>query len=251
MTDRSAPRPLLLLQAAAVVAVWLLAGDARAQTLQDEPGRSLDSAVLSGGGAAPASGSINVNAVAGVGNQQANAVVMSIGRSAAAAGLVIQNIDPPAPKPAEAADGLEPDGGQTASPAGGEDIPTDVAALEGDDVLPRDRVAGIEGGAFAGASGVIAVNVAAGADNQQANVAAIAIGIRGPAAADALLSQTRAAPEPEGAQDESTPRGDIATDLGDGAFAGASGLVQLSLLGGERNSSANTFALSVVGRGGE
>ncbi|MGH7485620.1 MAG: hypothetical protein ACREMY_08470, partial [bacterium] len=59
-----------------------------------------------------------------------------------------------------------------------------------------------------------------------------------------VLSQTRASQEPAGYQDDP----DLAknADIGPQAFAGSSGLVQVNLTAGERNSSANLFALSIT-----
>jgi hypothetical protein len=92
---------------------------------------------------------------------------------------------------------------------------------------------------------MIAVNLAAGSDNQQANLAIVAIGLEGRAATDAMLSQTRASSEP-GGDLKVAAVGNYATDISPGAFAGSSGLVQVSLVGGERNTSANVFALTVA-----
>lgn len=158
----------------------------------------------------PTSGVANVNSAAGNNNQQVNLGVVATGDNASAIGAATQHLD---------------------GPQGGGN-PAAVA---------------VSSGAFAGSSGWIAVNGAAGSENQQANVALIAFGIEGRAVADAMLSQTRASQEPAG-----SPAGDLATPernvaIGPDAFESSSGLVQLSLIGGDRNSSANVFALSVSG----
>ncbi|MCL6729965.1 hypothetical protein [Sphingomonas hankyongi] len=106
--------------------------------------------------------------------------------------------------------------------------------------------AGIGPNSFAGSSGWIAVNGVAGSGNQQANIAAIAFGMKGVALADAALSQTRAPNGPAGGSEKPGAVAERSTAIGEGAFANSSGLVQVSLIGGDRNSSANTFALSTV-----
>jgi hypothetical protein len=105
----------------------------------------------------------------------------------------------------------------------------------------------ITGEAFAGASGAIAVNGAAGAENQQANLASfgIAHGIDGRIASLTILSQVRASQEPAG--DLDAPAAEKTADIGSTAFTDASGLVQVNLTAGERNSSANIFGLTLAG----
>lgn len=110
-----------------------------------------------------------------------------------------------------------------------------------------DAAAAFAPRSFAGSSGWTAVNGVSGNDNQQANLAAFAIGIEAGAAADALLSQTRASHEPAGRPQGAAGDPDRSVAIGDGAFENSSGLVQVSLIGGDRNSSANTFALSISG----
>ncbi len=105
----------------------------------------------------------------------------------------------------------------------------------------------IAAGSFSDSTGWIAVNGVSGNDNQQANVAAFAFGIEAGAAADNLLSQTRASTQPAGGRDAPAAEPERSVVIGEGAFEGSSGLVQVSLIGGDRNSSANTFALSVSG----
>lgn len=99
-------------------------------------------------------------------------------------------------------------------------------------------------GSFAGSSGWLAINGAAGSGNQQANLAIIALGTTGAAMSDTALSQARASHEPTGGPDSQAAAGDRAVAIGGGAFANSSGLVQVSLIGGDRNSSANILALS-------
>ena len=116
---------------------------------------------------------------------------------------------------------------------------------------PTDRATRITIGAdaFSSNSGMLSVNIAAGSQNQSANLAVLAIATTG-VVSDQMLAEASAPTRPAGssAQGLDTPNDAIAID--GGAFAGNEGLVQVNLVGGERNSSANTFALS-VSAGGE
>lgn len=154
------------------------------------------------------SGVAGVNIAAGNNNQQANVGVIASGGTAIATGTVIQRAN------------------SATAPRSGA-----ASAL-------------IEGSAFSGSAGMIAVNVASGNDNQQANLALIAVGIDAPPIADATLSQTRGSLS---AAPAITPSDhpDGVTGIGPDAFANGSGLVQLSLIGGDRNTSANSFTLTV------
>jgi hypothetical protein len=78
---------------------------------------------------------------------------------------------------------------------------------------------------------------------QQANLAVMGIGIEGQVMTDAMLSQSRSSSSPSGGSEE-TAAPEIVTGISPEAFAGSSGLVQVSLVGGERNSSANIFVLT-------
>lgn len=100
-------------------------------------------------------------------------------------------------------------------------------------------------GAFAGISGLASINLTAGTQNQSANQATLAIGQSG-ALSDQLLQQTRAPIEPSGsvAQTQADPNDTVV--IGENAFGGGTGLFQGNLIGGERNSSANTFSLTVA-----
>ena len=92
------------------------------------------------------------------------------------------------------------------------------------------------------------ITITAGTQNQSANLAALAIGQNG-ALSDQMLSQTRAPTGPSGGTAPATtgPNDIIAID--DDAFGRGSGLLQANLIGGERNSSANTFSLTVTAGG--
>lgn len=107
----------------------------------------------------------------------------------------------------------------------------------------------LQGDAFAGTNGLASVNIVAGSQNQAANLALFSLGHHG-ALSDQLLEQSRAPTEPKGGTGGTGLRNDV-VEVGDDAFRNSSGLVQVNLIGGERNSSANTFALSVLGEGPE
>ena len=155
-----------------------------------------------------------VNVAAGATNQQANAAIISAGGIATGFGTVSQTLD------------YAPDSkGRTSAT-----------------VAPNS---------FAGSSGWLAVNGAAGSGNQQANLAIIALGTTGAAMSDTALSQARASHEPTGGPDTGTGANDRHVAVGDGAFANSSGLIQVSLIGGDRNSSANILALSALGGTGK
>ena len=154
------------------------------------------------------SGRSAVNLAAGNDNQQANVAVIAIGDVALATANVSQSL-----------------GGTAVDRAG-------------------RREAFIRDGAFEGSRGLTAVNIASGNANQQANIAVIGIGLEGAVLSDVMLSQSHASSQPKGELDPAIA-GEIATGIDPGAFADSSGLVQVSLIGGEANTSANVFALSV------
>lgn len=155
-------------------------------------------------------GAATVNVVAGNNNQQLNVGLIAQGKAALSTGGAIQHSE----------------------------------TLSGPSGPGRISIAD---GAFASSSGWLAINGATGNDNQQANMAAFAFGIEAGAAADALLRQTRASTKPAGGTTAQAVEPERAVVIGEGAFENSSGLVQISLVGGDRNTSANTFALSVSG----
>jgi hypothetical protein len=169
-----------------------------------------DTAVLHGGLFTNAQGNVAVNAAAGVNNQQANVAVVSEGEVAVGSASLIQWLET-----------------------------TDGAG---------DRLASAQiiDDAFANSSGLIAVNVAAGADNQQGNVAVITLAGSG-VMSDVMLSQSRATRGPQADAPGPAEAANGQTLLAPGAFENSSGIVQVSLIGGERNASSNLFALSVQG----
>lgn len=157
----------------------------------------------------PGNGRVAVNVAAGHGNQEANVAVIAIGDHAVTPTSLVQS--------------------RENGPSAGGPV-----------------TAQIEDNTLAGSSGLIAVNVAAGNDNQLANLAVIAIGIEAPPASTLLLDQARASQQPSGSPG-SPVSSEAVAELAGTAFAGSTGLVQVNLVGGERNSSSNTFALTFAG----
>jgi len=169
------------------------------------PASAADDSVTIQGGAVTGTGTVNV--AAGNINQQANAALIASGGFAADLATVTQQM------------------GDTADSRG-------------------SLSATVAGGSFAGSSGWLAINGVAGSGNQQANLAVIALGTTGVAMSDTALSQARASHEPTGGPESGAAASDRTVAIGGGAFANSSGLVQVSLIGGDRNSSANILALS-------
>lgn len=172
-----------------------------------EQTRAEDAIILTGHVGAGHSGRLAVNIIAGSRNQQASSAILAVGGAALTHGRIVQH-----------ADGASAD---------------------------RTTRIAIGPGAFAGISGLASINITAGTQNQSANLAALAIGQTG-ALSDQLLSQTRAPTEPNGGTaPAATGPNDVIT-IADDAFGQGSGLFQGNLIGGERNSSANTFSLTVA-----
>lgn len=169
-------------------------------------GAQADTATVQGGSV---SGAGNVNVAAGDSNQQINAAILSIGGNSIGIASVAQTTG---------------------------DAPDSKGRL----------VANIAPGTFAGSAGWLAINGVAGSGNQQANIAVIALGTTGAALGDTALSQARASHEPTGGPDGQAAKQDRSVAIGDGAFANSSGLVQVSLIGGDRNSSANILTLAAA-----
>lgn len=103
-------------------------------------------------------------------------------------------------------------------------------------------------GAYSNNSGLVSVNLTAGTQNQSANLAALNIGNRG-VVSDQMLAQASAPTGPAGSSAEGPDASNDRIAISETAFGGNSGLVQMNVIGGERNSSANTFALSISGGG--
>lgn len=174
------------------------------------PPEAADRVILVQGEGSGHSGRLSVNIAAGSLNQQASSAIIAIGDVALTHGSIAQH-----------------------SHAGHSDRATQIV---------------LGPGVFSGLSGLSSINITAGTQNQSANLAALAIGQTG-ALSDQLLAQTRAPTEPSGgtALAATGPNDVIAID--DDAFGQGSGLFQANLIGGERNSSANTFSLTVMAGG--
>lgn len=130
-------------------------------------------------------------------------------------------------------------------------IVTEAVAQRLNGQVSGDRTTSISvaDGAFAGISGLTSINITAGAQNQMANLALLAVGNSG-VMSDQLLEQSRAPIEPNGGNlDGSLSSSNDQIAISDTAFGNGSGLIQVNLIGGEGNTSANTFALSISGEG--
>lgn len=181
---------------------------------QQEPGAEYpaiqDQVVIAPGVGGNVDGRLAVNIASGSGNQEVNDAVIAIG-DIALGGSPVQQL------------------------------------ITGGDESDRITKISVQENAFSNISGLASINIAAGTKNQAANLAALAIGNNG-ALTDQLLSQSRASINPSG----STGGTDIPNDqieIGDDSFRDVSGLIQVNLIGGERNSSANTFSLNVSAGG--
>lgn len=170
-----------------------------------------DEVVVAEDTGAGATGRLAVNIAVGNNNQQAGDAVIAIGDIALVTETVSQRMSGPAPT----------------------DHATSIT---------------IGDGAFAGVNGLSSINITAGTQNQMANLAALAIGNSG-AMSDQLLEQSRAPIEPNGGIPEGSLPSNDRIAIGDTAFGEGSGLIQVNLIGGEGNSSANTFALTTPGEG--
>ncbi len=98
----------------------------------------------------------------------------------------------------------------------------------------------IDGQVLSGASGALALNVAAGDFNQQANLRAIAIGPRAIAGVD--LRQARR-------NDIATAPDDASAVIAGQALAGASGLAGINQASGSSNSAFNAVSLALAQQG--
>jgi len=182
----------------------ILLGTVLVATLTGAAHAGDDSVIIQGG---KVSGAATLNVAAGNGNQQVNAGIIAGGDVATAVPSILQRTG----------DAADSSGSQSAA---------------------------LAPGSFTGSSGWVAINGAAGSANQEANLAIIALGTTGAALSDTALSQARASHEPTAGPDTGADLHDRSVAIGDGSFADSSGLVQVSLIGGDRNSSANIFALS-------
>jgi len=180
-------------------------------SLAAEPGEEpRDEVILTGGEGAGHSGRLAVNIAAGSRNQQVSSALIAIGDIALTHDRIVQHAD-----------------------GGSADRATRIV---------------LGPGAFAGLSGLASINISAGTQNQSANLAALAIGQAG-ALTDQQLQQTRAPIEPSGGTEHAATGPNDLIAIDDDAFGQGSGVFQANLIGGERNSSANTFSLTVPASG--
>ncbi len=196
---------------AAGVAIVLAAAPGAAQTQVEPPQPTQDSILVVSGEGSGNDGRIAINIASGSQNQQAAAATIAIGDIALLMTSAQQTI--------QVAD-------------------------------PTDRATSIAVGpeAFSNNTGMVSLNLTAGNQNQSANLAALTIGNRG-VVSDLMLAQSSAPTNPSGSPAQDTgPRNDSVV-VDDTALGGNSGLVQVNLIGGERNSSANTFVLNILAGG--
>ncbi|RXZ44931.1 adhesin [Crenobacter cavernae] len=165
-------------------------------------------------------GVLSVNQAAGEQNQQANLRALAIGDQASHASLTLSQ-------------GL---------------------AGAGPQAPERQASASIDGASFAGFSGMLGVNQTSGYANRSANLAAVAVGpwarteitVARPGqlgqADDTLLAQSTGATEDP--QQNSAPL--PTAEIGDRAFQGAAGVVQLNQVAGSLNQAANLLAVRVL-----
>ena len=177
---------------------------------QDNPAPH-DVAIVAEGDGSGNSGRIAVNIAAGSRNQQIGSAVIAVGELPIGTQSTGQLIDTPA-------------------------------------MTDRQTLVSVGPGAFSNNSGLLSLNVAAGNQNQSANLALLAVGTAG-VVSDQMLAQSSAPTNPAGSSARGLEASNDTVTIGDGAFSGNSGLVQINLVGGERNSSANTFALNVSAGG--
>ncbi len=205
----NARTPVMSGSLAMLALAW--ASQASAQASAQDAAQMVDEVAVPAGSAAGSSGRIAVNIAAGDNNQQIGDAIIAIGDVAVVTELVSQRLS---------------------------------------GVPPTDHAASITvgDGAFAGTTGLTSINITAGTQNQMANLALLAMGNSG-AMSDQLLEQSRAPIEPTGGSLEDALPANDHVAIGDTAFGDGSGLIQVNLIGGEGNSSANTFALSIAGEG--
>lgn len=101
----------------------------------------------------------------------------------------------------------------------------------------------IEGNSFANASGLISVNHASGSGNAQLNDVSIGFALGGTAVTESELNQTVTGQPAIHADNNLTLHREVS--IGEGAFDGSSGLVQINQLAGSGNATHNSFGLSV------
>lgn len=177
---------------------------------QDEAAAQ-DSVSVAEGEGSGNGGRIAVNIAAGSQNQQIGSAVIAIGELPIGTQSADQHIDTP-------------------------------------DMTDRQARIDVRPGAFSNNSGLLSLNIAAGNQNQSANLALLTVGTAG-VVSDQMLAQSSAPTKPAGLSARGLDAPNDTVSIDDSALSGNSGLVQVNLVGGERNSSANTFALNVSAGG--
>jgi hypothetical protein len=198
-----------VITAHAMAAVLAAAAPAVAQTQAAEA--SQDSILVEASQGSGNGGRVAINLASGLQNQQAAAATIALGNFVSQDSSVQQTI-----------------------------FPAHLA----------DRVTSIVIGpaAFSNNSGMVSLNLTAGNHNQSANLAAVAISNNG-AVSDLMLAQASAPTEPSGASVQVPGSRNDSVVVDDSALGGNSGLVQINLIGGERNTSGNTFTLNISAGG--
>ena len=176
-----------------------------------ESAAAQDSVIIPEGDVSGNSGRIAINIAAGSQNQQIGSAVIAIGKLPVGIEAAGQQIDTPDP-------------------------------------ADRRTLVDIATGAFSDNSGLLSLNLAAGNQNQSANLALLTVGTAG-VVSDQMLAQSSAPTKPAGLSARGLDAPNDTVSIDDSALTGNSGLVQINLVGGERNSSANTFALNVSAGG--
>lgn len=175
------------------------------------PGGAVDVSVVNGNALHGASGAIAVNLSAGDANVQSNAAAVAVSPAdgAANAQVLIHQA-------------------------------TDARQAN----APRAAISFIGDGAFRDVNGVLSVNQASGVGNAQSNGVAIAVGGRvvAQSLSENLLAGTAAGTPVRPAGPATAAR---AAAIGETAFDGARGLVQVNQVAGSGNATANNFSLSV------
>lgn len=202
---------------AAVLATSVIGSSLNAQDSSAAVAPPRDEVLVEPSTGGQSAGRLTVNIAAGTDNQQVGDAVIALGDIAVITETVIQRITALVPS------------------FGSQDRATSIT---------------IGDGAFSGTTGLTSINITAGSHNQMANLAAIAVGNSG-VMTDQLLEQSRASIQPNGSIPEGPLPSNDTIAIGDTAFGDGRGLIQVNLIGGEGNSSANTFALNVPGAGSQ
>ncbi|MBC3362792.1 adhesin [Pseudomonas sp. SWRI154] len=187
---------------------WLALALLGSSTVLADPGVAVTSHADLQNSGGRYTGNFNVNQAAGDQIQQTNTRAIAIGTSARATTVVRQRLD--------------------------------TAASQSMNASAR-----IGGSSFSNGNGVLGVNQSAGANNQMANVMRVGISAAPQSMDDSALSQQNVALIPNsGATD--TPTGSRQVAIGDQAFTGSRGVIQVNQSAGVGNRMANTLSIRVA-----